>query len=160
MSDWRIRVADEADADAIAAAHLASIRELGSLAYDCEVIEAWGQPRDGSRYVAAMRQGWRFFVAESEEGEVLGFSSGGISDRADLAVYVRGTAARRGIGSALLTAALDALRELGAAEIEIHASLNSAGFYEAHGFETHGEHEHRLSCGETMACIRMSKRLA
>ncbi len=60
---YTIRPAIDADADAIADAHVDSVRTLGPSAYGPEIVESWGAPRSGERYASAMRQGETFFVA-------------------------------------------------------------------------------------------------
>ncbi|HWD39423.1 MAG TPA: GNAT family N-acetyltransferase [Fimbriimonas sp.] len=157
---WQIREAKEADYPGIAEAHVASIKAIGPSGYSQEVVELWAAPRDASIYRAASANGESFFVAEDDRGAVIGFSSARYSDVATVAVYVRGDAARIGVGSALLAAAEARLRELGASEIVIDASLTAVRFYETNGYEALGRAEHVLSSGGAMACERMAKSLA
>ena len=74
-----------------------------------------------------------------------------------MAVYVRGRAARFGIGSALLRSAEDSAMGAGASSIHIDASLAAVEFYKANGFEEIGRGEHRLWSGRAMACVFMRK---
>jgi ribosomal protein S18 acetylase RimI-like enzyme len=98
--------------------------------------------------------------AGNREPEVLGFSSHRI-DGTDhgTAVYVRGRAARLGIGSALFRAAEASAIAAGATSIDIDASLAAVEFYKAHGFEEVGRGMHPLPCGRSMACVFMKKDL-
>jgi putative acetyltransferase len=162
--NFDIRRAGPADADEIAAAHLDSIRSLGALYYPAEIVSDWGARVKGDLYVNAMARGEVFFTAIGELGgnpEVLGFSSHRIDgDEHGTAVYVRGKAARLGIGSALLRSAEAAAIIAGATSIHVDASLAAVEFYKANGFEEIGRGVHRLWSGRPMACVFMRKDLA
>jgi putative acetyltransferase len=164
---FEVRRAGLADVDEIAAAHVDSILSVGPRYYDAPTVQAWAAGLTGELYANAMAGGEVFFVAlsqpdpaESTPAPVLGFSShhvhGGVHGTA---VYVRGSAARRGVGTALLRAAEASARATGATSIEIDASLAAVDFYKAHGFEETGRGEHRLRRGEPMKCVFMRKDL-
>jgi GNAT superfamily N-acetyltransferase len=150
-----------ADAEAIALAHADSIRSIGPDFYAPEVVEAWGSGLTPDLYVQAMDGGEAFFLATGElDGEtvVLGFATHRVDDEQDGAsVYVRGRAARRGIGTALLRLAEDHARAHGATTIHIQASLAGVEFYKANGFDALGRGEARLMSGRTMPCVYMRK---
>jgi GrpB-like predicted nucleotidyltransferase (UPF0157 family)/GNAT superfamily N-acetyltransferase len=153
----KIRPATEANADAIAEAHVDSILMLGPAAYDPAIVKAWGAPRSGELYLEAMRRGDAFFVAVHENA-VVGFSSHCIQGgQHRTAIYVRGSAARQGIGSRLLRYALDAALSRGATEVWVDASLIAVEFYEQNGFFNLGRGIHRLQAGLEMPCVRMKK---
>jgi putative acetyltransferase len=76
-----------------------------------------------------------------------------------VAVYVRGIAARRGIGSALLRMAEASALAAGATSLRLDASLAAVDFYKANGFVETGRGEHTLRVGRTMACVFMQKNL-
>src|SRR5438034_4932731 len=107
--NFAIRRAGLADVDEIAAAHLDSISSIGPLHYEAAIVSDWGARVKGDLYVNAMARGEVFWIALGEMGgkpEVLGFSSHRIDGREHrTAVYVRGKAARLGIGSALFRSA-------------------------------------------------------
>jgi putative acetyltransferase len=161
---FEVRRAALADVDAIAAAHLDSIRSIGARYYPEVVVSDWGARIQGELYANAMDRGEVFFIAVGEAGdtrEVLGFSS----HRADgpehrTAVYVRGTAGRRGIGSALFRSAEADAIGAGAASLHVDASLAAVEFYKANGFEEVGRGAHRLWSGRRMPCVFMRKTLA
>ena len=161
--EFRIRIASPADADRIAAAHLDSIRTLGPRYYDQPIVEQWGARIRPAMYTTAMADGEQFFVAVdalAPDTDILGFSSTHASENGHrLAVYVRGRAARRGIGSALLREAERAAGASGATIINVDASLAAVEFYRANGFDSVGDGEHRLTSGTHMACVFMQKRL-
>jgi putative acetyltransferase len=157
-----IRTATQADADAIAEAHVDSIRTLGPNAYAAEIVDVWGAPRSGERYAAAMGRGEAFFVAvpSAKSDYVLGFSShrfeGGYHRTA---IYVRGTAIRQGIGTGLLQCAIDVALSQGAKEVRVDASLVAVPFYLRNGFVALETGSHRLQNGPEMPCVRMKKTL-
>lgn len=164
LGDVQTRRAGAADAEAIALAHADSIRSIGPRFYPWEVVQAWGSGLTPDLYIRAMAGGEAFFIATGElDGQtaVLGFATHRVDDDQDGAsVYVRGRAARRGIGTALLRLAEDRARAHGAKTIQIQASLAGVEFYKANGFEELGRGEARLLSGHSMACVFMRKTLA
>ena len=161
--DVQTRRAAIRDAEAIALAHADSIGSIGPDFYSPEVVKAWGSGLTPDLYIRAMDAGEAFFIAVGElDGKmvVLGFATHRVDDDQDGAsVYVRGRAARRGIGTALLRLAEDHARAHGAATIQIQASLAGVEFYKANGFEELGRGEARLMSGHAMACVFMRKTL-
>jgi GNAT superfamily N-acetyltransferase len=151
------------DADAILAAHLDSIRSIGPRFYPLEIVEAWSAGLSRDVYVNAMEGGEAFFIATGPiDGEpaVLGFASHRVDDAQDGAsVYVRGIAARRGIGTRLFRLAEEHARAHGATSINIQASVAGVAFYLANGFEEVGRGEALLLTGRSMPCVFMRKRL-
>jgi GNAT superfamily N-acetyltransferase len=158
---FETRRATEADAPDIASAHIDSIQSLGPAFYPPDVVEAWGEGLAPDLYVRAMRAGEAFFIASGLlDGDlvVLGFSTHRADDDQDGAsVYVRGRAARQGVGSALLRLAEEHAWSHGATSIQIQASLAGVEFYRVNGFEALGRGEAVLSSGMSMACERMRK---
>jgi hypothetical protein len=125
LGDVQIRPAQRADAQAIMLAHLDSIRSLGPAFYPSEAVEAWSAGLIPAVHMDAMGGGEAFFIATGMfDGEitVLGFSTHRVEDAHDGAsVYVRGRAARRGIGTQ--RHAEDHDRAQGAGSLQIQASL-------------------------------------
>jgi GNAT superfamily N-acetyltransferase len=143
LDGWAIRRATAEDAAAIAAAHLDSIRSLGPAFYPDEHVARWASGVTPAMYIRAMNGGEVFFVAIDQnacEPVVLGFSSHWSDGTEDgVSVYVRGSAARRGIGAALLRAAESHAVQSGARSLVIEASLAGLDFYKANGFQPEGE---------------------
>lgn len=162
--DFEVRRARPADADGILAAHLDSIRSIGPGFYDAETVRAWGAHLTAALYASAMARGDEMFVAirgNRDANVVLGFSSHRVDGRVHrTAVYIRGAAARQGVGSALFRAAEAAAIAAGATSLEIDASLAAVDFYKTLGFEETGRGTHTLSSGCSMACVFMRKNLA
>lgn len=161
--EYEIRRATPSDADGIAAAHSRSIRSIGPQFYAAETVNAWGSGLTSDLYMKAMEDGEVFWIAVGGLGgkqEVLGFSSHRVDEHQHgTSVYVRGEAARRGIGSALFRVAEAAARCAGAASIDIAASFAAVDFYKARGFEVVGRGEHRLQSRQPMPCVFMRKTL-
>jgi putative acetyltransferase len=162
--DVQTRRGHPRDADAIASAHLDSIRSIGPAFYPPDVVEAWSSGLTPDIYVKAMEGGEAFFIALGDiDGEpaVLGFSTHRVDDAQDGAsVYVRGGAARQGIGTALLRLAEEHALAHGARSIQIQASLAGVEFYKANGFEEVGRGDALLMSGRSMPCVFMRKVLA
>lgn len=157
--NFQIRRATADDVDEIAAAHLDSIRTIGSRYYPPEIVSDWAAEIKGDLYAKAMQQGEVFFIAIADN-EVLGFSSHRIDDGIHgVSVYVRGKAARHGLGTALLRAAEKSAIASNASDIQIDASLAALEFYIANGFKEISRGDHQLSPGSSMSCVYMQKDL-
>lgn len=160
MHTFCVREATASDAAHIAEAHVDSIRSLGVAAYDPELVADWGAPRTADRYLQAMANGERYFVAVDGDGQILGFAAHRVeSGEHRVATYVRGSATRRGVGTALFTAAEALARAARADQIYVDASLVAVAFYEANGFCALESASHRLRSGRQMACVKMHKPL-
>jgi putative acetyltransferase len=163
LLDVQARRAHSLDAGAIALAHVDSIQSIGPRFYPPEVVEAWAAGLTPDVYVQAMAGGEAFFVATGHvdrQPAVLGFSTHRVDDARDgVSVYVRGLAARRGIGTLLLRLAEEHARAHGATRIDVDASLAAVGFYKANAFEEIGRGSHVLRSGQSMACVFMRKLL-
>jgi putative acetyltransferase len=158
------RRADASDAEGMAAAHRDSIRSLGPSCYPPPVVEAWAEGLAPSLYLSAMEAGEVFFIATARvDGEpmIIGFSSEYPLEGTTygMSVYVRGLAARRGIGSSLLGLAEAHAIERGARSIEVDASLVGVEFYRSQGFVELERGEIQLRSGYPIACVFMRKRL-
>jgi putative acetyltransferase len=160
-----IRRASAADAAAIAAAHLDSIRSLGSSFYPPGVVADWTEGVSPQLYLNAMEAGEVFFVAVGDvhgDNGVLGFASEYRIEGTThgTSVYVRGIAARRGIGSSLLRMAEAHALSRGAACVRIEASLSGVDFYRVNGYVELQRGQTRLSTGRSIAVVFMHKDLA
>lgn len=161
LGEFSTRRANVGDAEAIALAHLDSIRSIGPRFYPPDVVEAWSAGITPDIYVEAMHGGEVFFVATGQldnQAAILGFSTHRVDDAQDGAsVYVRGNVARRGIGTALFRLAEAHALAHGATTIQIQASLAGVGFYKANGFEELGHGKALLMSGQSMPCVFMRK---
>jgi GNAT superfamily N-acetyltransferase len=164
IAELQIRRAEPEDADEIATAHRDSIRSIGPKFYLPDVVDDWQEGLTGDVYLKAMQRGEVFFIAVGMlEGQalVLGFASDYciVGPKHGTSVYVRGIAARRGIGTSLFRAAEAHAIAHGATSIEIAASLAAVAFYKAHGFVELSRGQTRLMSGRPIACVFMSKNL-
>jgi GNAT superfamily N-acetyltransferase len=162
IAGFTTRRAEPSDAGDIADAHRDSIQSIGSRFYPPNVVDDWGEGLTSDVYVKAMAGGEVFFIATGEiDGKpaVLGFASEYRIDGTQhgMSVYVRGAAARQGIGSALfrLTEAHAIAR--GASIIHVEASLAGVEFYQANGFEEISRGETHLMSGKPILCVFMQK---
>jgi GNAT superfamily N-acetyltransferase len=157
-----VRRATAADVDAIADAHRDSIQSIGPLFYSLDDVAHWQDGISATLYLDAMEGGEVFFVAVAPiEGVqvALGFSSDYPIEGTThgTSVYVRGSAVRRGIGTALLRTAEAHAAENGSERIEIAASLAGVKFYKANGYIEMRRGEAQLTSGHHIACVFMRK---
>jgi ribosomal protein S18 acetylase RimI-like enzyme len=158
------RRADTSDAEGIALAHRDSIRSLGAAFYPPGVVDDWAEGLTPDLYIRAMEGGEIFFIAVTPRDEppaVLGFASDYRREGAQhgTSVYVRGAAARRGIGSALFKLAEAEAMARGATSIRVEASLAGVAFYKANGFVEISRGETHLMSGRPIQCVFMEKTL-
>ena len=163
-ADLVIRRAEPSDVDAIAEAHRDSIRSIGPAFYPPDAVDAWQQGLAGDVYLKAMEGGEVFFIGTGKiDGRevVLGFASDYRIEGAThgTSVYVRGIAARRGLGTSLLRRAESHAAANGATSIRIEASLAGVDFYKRNGYVEVGRGETRLMSGHPIACVFMTKQL-
>ena len=161
-AEFETRRARPSDVDDIAAAHRDSIRSIGPRFYPPDVVDDWGAGLTGEVYLKAMEGGEAFFIAIGEVHDkpaVLGFATDYRIDGAQhgTSVYVRGLAARRGVGSALFRLAEAEAAAAGATTIRVEASLAGVEFYKANGFKEIARGETRLMSGRPIACVFMQK---
>lgn len=162
--DVEIREANVSDVDAIADAHRDSIQSIGASAYSSEDVAHWQEGIAGALYLDAMKGGEVFFVATAiVDGApiVLGFASDYPIHGAThgTSVYVRGSAARQRIGTALLRAAEAHAVANGCHRIEIAASLAGVELYKANGYVEIQRGETTLTSGHPIACVLMRKEM-
>ena len=161
---FETRRADASDAEDIALAHRDSIRSIGPAFYPPNVVDDWEEGLTGDVYLKAMKSGEVFFIATgSADGKavVLGFASDYCIEGPThgTSVYVRGVAARRGIGSALFRLAEAHAVARGATSIHVESSLAGVEFYRSNGFVEAGRGETHLMSGRPIACVFMRKDL-
>jgi putative acetyltransferase len=164
VADVATRRAQASDVDAIAAAHRDSIRSIGPRFYPPTVVDDWEEGITGDLYLGAMQRGEVFFIATGpieRKPAVLGFASDYRIEgaRYGTSVYVRGIAARRGIGSALLALAEAHAVDRGATSFHVEASLAGVEFYRTNGFVEVSRGETHLRSGRPIACVFMRKDL-
>lgn len=157
-----VREARTSDVTAVLGVHRASIQGLGPAGYDAEQVAAWRRGRSPDDY-AVDADGVYFVVAEAD-GAVLGFGAlreeagdhlDAPADAEVTAVYVRPSAARQGVGSALLADLEREAREAGAGSLGLWSSLVAVPFYQAAGYDRVADHRTTFADGVEGRVVEM-----
>ncbi len=156
-SDVSLRFAAEAEAAAICALHIRTIREVCAKDYTAEQVEAWTGPKRPEHYVRPIREK-RLVVAEVD-GQLAGFSDYHANQNEICAVYVSADFQRRGVGRALFRQLVEDLKARGYADAWFDASLSSVAFYEAMGCVKGATQTHQFRPGVEIPCVRMTVKL-
>jgi GNAT superfamily N-acetyltransferase len=139
-SRFVIRQALRADAPAMHDLHTASVTTLCTTHYPLALIRRWIAHRTPEGYYEGIDPG-EMFVAErlagvwrgwEADGEIAGF--GHAVSGAILAIFVHPRWARQGVGSALLSHAIELACREHQGPIKVQSTLNAQPFYEKHGF--------------------------
>ncbi|HEX8457037.1 MAG TPA: GNAT family N-acetyltransferase [Pyrinomonadaceae bacterium] len=154
-----IRRARRADCRSIAGVHAAAISAIDTTFYTAEEIRAWAVPKQPESYEASI-DSKEFFVAEEDDGVIVGFGVLNQESAEVEAVYVSPVAERRGVGLGMLRTLEERARAYRLRMLRLSASLNAVPFYERAGYAAHEEAKHRLATGIEIACIRMTKVMA
>jgi putative acetyltransferase len=93
-------------------------------------------------------------------GEIVGLGAIVLAKNELRACYVVPSAARKGVGSALVREVERIALEHGLRWLELDASITSEPFYKALGYEVQERGEHVLGSGQRMACVKMGKHLS
>jgi putative acetyltransferase len=138
--------------------HHAAVHGLAAGHYPQAILDKWSAPIPEGEGVQPRRQGQIRLVAELDS------QPAGIGalfpDKSELdAVYVLPSAARKGVGTALVREIQRIAVERGVRRLHLDASLNAEPFYLAMGYEVVERGEHVLNSGQVMACVRMAKEL-
>jgi ribosomal protein S18 acetylase RimI-like enzyme len=127
----RIRPGRADEVDAIYAVHRDSVSALCSGHYTPEQIAMWLDGRTPAMYLDAIDSG-QLWVAVGGDGAIAGFVE--IAGREVSKLFVRGAGAGAGVGSRLMTTAVDAIRARGEASAYLESTRNACDFYRKHGF--------------------------
>ena len=140
--------------------HGRSIRGLAATHYPPEVIEGWaGRITDGYiSWLMGNPDGELRWLAELN-GELVGLGALVIPKSELRACYVVPEAARKGVGTALVTEMERAAREHGLTMLRLDSSTNAEPFYVALGYEVVERYERVLGSGVRMAAVKMRKML-
>ena len=167
--DFVVRTAEPGDAEGLT--HLAEAVSGEPEAWLISADGEWRSVGDERRYLKALRRypHAAVFVAERADGAVVGRLSVARDPHpasahvADLGLMVAKEARRRGVGRALLEAAVDWARASGIRKLELHVfpwNEPAIALYEQFGFEREGyrkAHYHRA--GEDVDAILMAYRV-
>jgi len=133
-----IRPAEQEMVDAIGELQARSIMAFGSKTYDQATCEAWA--RMGRQVRHTLLDSGIFFIAK-RAGRLVGVAGWAADSReADCAwpryVFVAPEAARLGVGLHLMTAVEQSAHAAGRTRLQLWASLNALGFYQALGYRS------------------------
>jgi RimJ/RimL family protein N-acetyltransferase len=163
---FRIRNADPSDAEQLT--RLAEAVSAEPQGWLISVAGEWRSAGDERRFLKALRRypHAAVFVAERDDGTLVGRLSVGRDPHpasthvADVGLMVALDARRKGVGTALLRAAVDWARETGVRKLELHVfPWNEAAIalYDAFGFEREGFRKaHYRRDGEYVDAILMA----
>jgi len=150
------------DALSILEAQRSAIRGTAAASYTPAIIDEWAPPIIVPQRVEAFarwieRDEELIIVATDSNERIIGFGSI-VPNSAELrALYVAAAHGRRGVGRAILGRLEELAREVGLSELHMDSSINAVPFYEANGFTSLEQGEHRMASGGRMACVRMRK---
>ena len=151
----KIRTYTFDDAESHAEVHRQSVRGLASEDYSDEIIEAWSskEPEDSPLEDEKVR-----FVAETDEGEIVGFSDYNKETNELSGLYVKPDHSREGIGQKLLQKTEQDARESGLDKLWCKSTISAKDFYEKHGYNIQEETIHEID-GLEMTVYKMEKEL-
>jgi putative acetyltransferase len=159
-----IRAAAESDAAAIVKVHYEAVHLIASNDYEQDILNEWSSDSvdRSTRLKTQISQNvdQTIMIVAEVDGTVVGFGEV-VPDKGELrAVYVSPTAARMGIGSALLHKLENESRHHKVQKLWLDSSLTAVPFYLAHGYQSDGEGAHQLGSGRLMTCVKMHKILS
>ncbi len=127
---FTIRTAAPDDAARLHALHTASVRGLCAPHYAPEIIDGWLANRRPEGYLPPIGRGDIFVVEQGSS--IVGF--GEATPGVIVACYADPAFVQRGVGSAIMTHALERARRGHDGPIRVEATLNAAPFYARFGF--------------------------
>jgi putative acetyltransferase len=159
---YSVRPAVPTDAEAIIRVHHAAVRKTAAAYYPREVIDAWGAKLTDENHEKVRREttdpGMIVLVAEVGSA-VAGFCMV-VQTMKSCEVYVDPEFGRQGVGTAILKRLEDAAAKLGVRRLNMASSVKAEAFYTRQRYDVLERTVHRLSAGQEMACVRMTKSLS
>jgi putative acetyltransferase len=140
--------------------HHAAVRGIAAKDYPASVVEAWARPITDDvidRFLANRDREVRL-VAEID-GDPVGIGAIVVSASELRACYVVPTAARHGVGSAIVAEIERIARDHRLDELQLESSTTAEPFYSALGYRVESRGEFLLAPGVPMAAVKMRKRL-
>jgi putative acetyltransferase len=137
-----------------------AVRGLAAKDYPPSVIEAWAAPLTPQfmeRFLANPDREIRL-IAELD-GHSAGIGAIVVDDSELRACYVDPSAARRGVGRALVVEIERIAREHQLDHLHLEASITAEPFYLALGYQVERRHDFFLRAGVPMSAVQMRKRL-
>jgi putative acetyltransferase len=142
--------------------HHDSVRGLAANDYPPFVIDAWAPlPITDERLQRFLQNpDNEIRLIAERDGESVGIGGLVVANSELRACYVLSTAARCGVGAAIVAEIERLAREHGLAYLRLESSLTAEPFYTAMGYRVEGNSEHKIAPGVSMAAITMRKELA
>ena len=151
----RIRRARLSDAPALAAIMRAAVRGVAPGTYPARTLAAWGS-LPALYHAWALTAGGETVLVAELGGRAVGYA--GLRGAELTSLFVRPSAARRGVASALLGRAEALARRRGVRTLRVDAARSGVAFYRARGFS--GGRSVRVPLpGGSLAAVRLVKRL-
>ena len=152
-----IRPAQTADLTGITRLFFATVNNVNSKDYSAEHIQAWAEAALDQEYWQSKIDSLYFWVAENEDGELLGFISltpEGYLDH----IFVHDKHQHEGIATALLTILEEKARALGMTKIDSDVSITAKPFFDQQGYVVEKENRKEWK-GLVFVTYRMVKEL-
>ena len=134
MKRFSIRLAAHEDRNEIFGVHGDSVRNLCTTEYTNEQIDMWLDGRDPNMYLPATERG-ELWVAELDSA-IVGLVE--VHGNEVTKLFVSGAAAGSGAGKALMTRAIEHIREQGLTRIHLESTKTARDFYQKMGFTETG----------------------
>ena len=138
----------------------AAVRGLAAKDYPASVVEAWARPitdQSIARFLANHDKEIRLLAEIDRHAVGIGAL---VVENAELrACYVAPSAARRGIGTALVAEIERIAREHHLDHLHLESSVTAEPFYASLGYEVEGRRDFLLAADVPMAAVQMRKRL-
>lgn len=151
----RIRRARPADAAALARVMAAAVRGVAAGTYPPRTLAAWGS-LPALYHAWAMTAGGETVLVAERRGRLLGYA--GLRGAEVTALFVRPSAAHRGVASALLARVEALARRRGVRTLRVDAALSGVAFYRTRGFAGRRAVSVPLP-GGALAAVRLAKAL-
>ncbi|HJZ73412.1 MAG TPA: GNAT family N-acetyltransferase [Vicinamibacterales bacterium] len=155
-----VRPMQTAEARRFLEVHHASVRGLAANDYPPSVVEAWAPPITDEQLQRFLqnRDGELRLIAE-RDGEAVGIGAIVAANSELRACYVLPSAARQGVGAAIVAEIERRARQHGLRELHLESSVTAEPFYVALGYRAEQRGEHPIAPGVAMAAITMRKGL-
>lgn len=152
-----IRPAHSNDLNGITRLFFSTVNKVNSKDYSAEHIQAWAEAALDQEYWQNKIENLYFWVAEAEDGELLGFISLGQDAYLDH-IYVHDKHQNEGIASALMQTLEAKAMELGMDRIASDVSISAKPFFDQQGYQVEKEN-HKDWKGLVFVNYRMIKDL-
>lgn len=156
-----VRLMRDHEAKTFLEIHRASVRGLAANDYPASVIEAWAPLPITDTAIAFFRVNHdeEIRLIAELDGDAVGIGALVLADSELRACYVLPSAARKGVGSALVADIERIGRQHGLKDLELISSLTAEPFYRALGYEVEDRVDHVLGSGGRMSAVRMRKKI-